>query len=97
MRRRTLRGRVTPLQSFKPWAVFRAGLACYTKLFANKYAARGMRMTNLLPGFIDSLAEKPDRVARIQAGRYAKVRELSGTVAFFLGCIQLHHGPKHSR
>ena len=41
-------------------------------------------MNNLLPGFIDSLAEKPDRVARIPAGRYAKVRELSETVAFLI-------------
>lgn len=41
-------------------------------------------MNNLLPGFINSLTEKSDRVARIPAGRYAKVRELSGTVAFLI-------------
>jgi NAD(P)-dependent dehydrogenase (short-subunit alcohol dehydrogenase family) len=57
-------------------------LAGYTKLFADKYAAKGVRMNNVLPGFIDSLPEKDDRLARIPAGRYAKVRELSETIAF---------------
>jgi len=62
--------------------VFRAGLAGYTKLFADQYAAKGVRMNNVLPGFIDSLPEKEDRLARIPAGRYARVRELSETIAF---------------
>jgi len=38
-----------------------------------------------LPGFINSLPEKEDRMARIPAGRYADVRELSDTIAFFIG------------
>jgi NAD(P)-dependent dehydrogenase (short-subunit alcohol dehydrogenase family) len=71
-----------PDPDFPTSAVFRAGLASYTKLFSTKYAAEGIRMNNVLPGFIDSLPEKPDRVARIPAGRYAKVRELSETIAF---------------
>ena len=54
----------------------------FTKLFSSKYAKENIRMNNVLPGFIDSLPEKEDRVARIPAGRYAKVRELSETVAF---------------
>jgi len=71
-----------PDPDFPTSAVFRAGLATFTKLFSDEYAAFGVRMNNVLPGFIDSLPEKPDRVARIPAGRYAKVRELSETVAF---------------
>ena len=71
-----------PDPDFPPSAVFRAGLAGYTKLFADKYAAKGVRMNNVLPGFIDSLPEKDDRLARIPAGRYAKVQELSETIAF---------------
>ena len=71
-----------PDPDFPTSAVFRAGLAGYTKLFADKYAAKGVRMNNVLPGFIDSLPEKPDRVARIPAGRYARVRELSESIAF---------------
>lgn len=72
-----------PDPDFPTSAVFRAGLAGYTKLFADKYAAQGVRMNNVLPGFIDSLPEKEDRRARIPAGRYARVRELSETIAFF--------------
>lgn len=73
-----------PDPDFPTSAVFRAALASYAKLFADKYAADGIRMNNILPGFIDSLPEKADRVARIPAGRYAKVRELSETIAFFV-------------
>lgn len=73
-----------PDPDFPTSAVFRASLAAYTKLFSTKYAAEGIRMNNILPGFIDSLPEKEDRVARIPAGRYAAVRELSQTVAFML-------------
>lgn len=69
---------------FPTSAVFRAALAGYTKLFADKYASENIRMNNILPGFIDSLPEKEGRVARIPAGRYAKVRELSETIAFFI-------------
>ena len=73
-----------PDPDFPTSAVFRAGLASFAKLFATKYAAAGVRMNNLLPGFTDSLPEKADRVARIPAGRYARVRELSETVAFLI-------------
>lgn len=73
-----------PDPDFPTSAVFRAALAGYTKLFSSRYAAEGIRMNNILPGFIDSLPEKEDRLARIPAGRYAKVRELSETIAFMV-------------
>ena len=71
-----------PDPDFPTSAVYRAGLATYSKLFSTRYAPEGIRMNNVLPGFIDSLPEKPERVARIPAGRYAQVREVSATVAF---------------
>ena len=73
-----------PDADFPTSAVFRAGLASYTKLYSTKYAASGIRMNNVLPGFIDSLPEKADRVARIPMKRYARVRELSETIAFLI-------------
>ncbi len=73
-----------PDPDFPTSAVFRAGLATFSKMFSTKYAAEGIRMNNVLPGFIDSLPEKEDRVARIPAGRYARVEELSETVAFLV-------------
>ncbi len=74
-----------PDADFPTSAIFRAALAGYTKLFTNQYAAHGIRMNNVLPGFINSLPEKEDRVSRIPAGRYADVRELSKTIAFLVG------------
>ena len=73
-----------PDPDFPTSAVFRAGLATYTKLFSTKYATEGIRMNNILTGFTDSLPEKEDRVARIPMGRYAKVSEMSETVAFMI-------------
>lgn len=67
---------------FPTSGVFRAGLASFTKLFADKFAAQGVRMNNVLPGFIDSLPETEDRRARIPMGRYGTAREVSALVAY---------------
>ncbi|MEM7461454.1 MAG: SDR family oxidoreductase [Pseudomonadota bacterium] len=67
---------------FPTSGVFRAGLAAYTKLFADRYAADNVRMNNILPGFIDSLPEKEEFRARIPMGRYGKNEEIAATVAF---------------
>ena len=75
---------VEPDADFPTSAVFRAGLAAFAKLFSARHAAGNVRMNNLLPGFIDSLPEKPDRLARIPAGRYGRAREISEAAAFLL-------------
>ncbi|MBP6017898.1 MAG: SDR family oxidoreductase [Burkholderiaceae bacterium] len=67
---------------FPTSGVFRAGLASFTKLFADKYAADNIRMNNILPGFIDSLSEKEEFRARIPMERYGKTEEIAGTIAF---------------
>ena len=67
---------------FPTSGVFRAGLAAYAKLFADRYAADNVRMNNVLPGFIDSLPEKAELRARIPLGRYGKTEEISATIAF---------------
>jgi NAD(P)-dependent dehydrogenase (short-subunit alcohol dehydrogenase family) len=67
---------------FPTSGVFRAGLAAYTKLFADKYAAENIRMNNVLPGFIDSLPEKEEFRARIPMQRYGKTQEISDLIAF---------------
>ena len=69
---------------FPTSGVFRAGLAAYAKLFADKYAPDNVRMNNVLPGFIDSLPEKDEFRARVPMGRYGKTGEISATVAFLL-------------
>ena len=70
---------------FPTSGVFRAGLASFAKLFADKFASRNVRMNNVLPGFIDSLPEADDRKARIPMGRYGKAEEVSSLVAYLAG------------
>jgi NAD(P)-dependent dehydrogenase (short-subunit alcohol dehydrogenase family) len=67
---------------FPTSGVFRAGLAAFTKLFADRYAAENIRMNNILPGFIDSLPEKEEFRSRIPMGRYGKVSEIAGVISF---------------
>ncbi len=67
---------------FPTSGVFRAGLAAFTKLFADKYAAENIRMNNVLPGFIDSLPETADRRARIPLGRYGHADEVSSLISW---------------
>jgi NAD(P)-dependent dehydrogenase (short-subunit alcohol dehydrogenase family) len=67
---------------FPTSGVFRAGLAAFTKLFADRYAADNVRMNNILPGFIDSLPEKDEFRAKIPMGRYGRVAEIAGVVSF---------------
>ena len=67
---------------FPTSGVFRAGLAAFTKLFAEKYAAQNVRMNNVLPGFIDSLPEKPEFRSRIPMGRYGKSSEIAAVIGF---------------
>jgi NAD(P)-dependent dehydrogenase (short-subunit alcohol dehydrogenase family) len=67
---------------FPTSGVFRAGLAAFTKLFSDKYAAENIRMNNVLPGFIDSLPEKEEFRERIPMERYGKSDEIAATVAF---------------
>ncbi len=68
---------------FPTSGVFRAGLAAFTKLFSDKYAAENVRMNNVLPGFVDSLPEKDEFRSRIPMERYgSSFNEIAATVAF---------------
>ncbi len=71
-----------PEAMFPTSGVFRSGLAAFTKLFTDQYASQGVRMNNVLPGFIDSLPEKEERRARIPMGRYGTVEEVAEVIAF---------------
>lgn len=73
-----------PEPDFPASAALRAGLGSFAKLYADLYGPTGIRMNNVLPGFIDSLPETAARRARIPLGRYGTVDEIAGTVAFLL-------------
>lgn len=67
---------------FPTSGVFRAGLAAFAKLYADKYAPDNIRMNNVLPGFISSLPEVEDRRARIPMGRYGRPGEVSSLISY---------------
>ena len=71
-----------PSPMFPTSAVFRAGLAAFTKLFADEHAARKVRMNNVLPGWIDSLPERDERRAGVPMQRYGTSEEIAATIAF---------------
>lgn len=73
-----------PSEMFPTSAVFRAGLASFTKIFADTYAPKNVRMNNVLPGWIDSLPATDARRESVPMGRYGKAEEIAATIAFLL-------------
>lgn len=71
-----------PSAMFPTSAVFRAGLAAFTKLFTDSYAKDNIRMNNVLPGWIDSLPATEERRQTVPLGRYGKSAEIAATIAF---------------
>jgi len=71
-----------PSAMFPTSAVFRAGLASFTKIFADTYAGDNIRMNNVLPGWIDSLPATEQRRESVPLRRYGKSEEIAATIAF---------------
>ena len=71
-----------PSAMFPTSAVARAGLAAFTKIFADTYAAENVRMNNVLPGWIDSLPATEERREGVPMKRYGTSEEVAATVAF---------------
>lgn len=71
-----------PFSMFPTSAVFRAGLASFTKIFADTYAAENIRMNNVLPGWIDSLPATEERRDGVPMKRYGTSEEIAATIAF---------------
>lgn len=73
-----------PSELFPTSAVFRAGLASFTKIVADGYAAQNVRVNNVLPGWIDSLPATDARRDSVPMGRYGTAEEIAATVAFLV-------------
>ncbi|MBV9754301.1 MAG: SDR family oxidoreductase [Hyphomicrobiales bacterium] len=71
-----------PSAMFPTSAVFRAGLAAFTKIFTDTYAGDNVRMNNVLPGWIDSLPGTEERRQSVPLQRYGKAEEIAATIAF---------------
>ena len=71
-----------PSSMFPTSAVARAGLASFTKIFADTYAADNIRMNNVLPGWIDSLPATEERRDSVPLKRYGTSEEIAATISF---------------
>lgn len=67
-----------------PMSVLRLALHGFTKLYADRHGRDGIRMNNVLPGFVENwpLAETVQQATPI--GRPVKLTEVADTVAFLL-------------
>jgi NAD(P)-dependent dehydrogenase (short-subunit alcohol dehydrogenase family) len=81
---------ISTYSAFEPDLAFpvssslRAALGAFARLYADRYAAAGIRMNNVLPGFTESYPVNPENVARIPMGRYGLLEEIAGAVAFLV-------------
>jgi NAD(P)-dependent dehydrogenase (short-subunit alcohol dehydrogenase family) len=71
-----------PTEQFPTSAVFRAGLAAFTKIFSDSHASFNVRMNNVLPGWIDSLPATEARRQTVPMQRYGTTEEIAATISF---------------
>ncbi|PYB70307.1 3-oxoacyl-ACP reductase [Pseudomonas sp. LB-090624] len=71
-----------PSELFPTSAVFRSGLAAFSKIFADNFAADNVRINNILPGWIDSLPATDQRRDSVPLKRYGTSEEIAATIAF---------------
>jgi NAD(P)-dependent dehydrogenase (short-subunit alcohol dehydrogenase family) len=65
-------------------AALRASLGNVAKLYSQRYADAGLRMNNVLPGWIDTYPVPPETVATVPAGRAGRADEVAKVVAFLI-------------
>jgi NAD(P)-dependent dehydrogenase (short-subunit alcohol dehydrogenase family) len=81
---------LSTFSAFEPSPLFplssslRAALAGFAKLYADRYAAEGVRMNNILPGFIESFEIDEERRRSIPMRRQGSVAEIAKTAAFLI-------------
>jgi NAD(P)-dependent dehydrogenase (short-subunit alcohol dehydrogenase family) len=75
---------VEPGPRFPVSATIRAGLSAFTKLYVQEYGSRGLRMNNVLPGWIDTYPVPMETVRQIPLARPGAADEVARVVAFLL-------------
>lgn len=75
-------GAKEPSLNFPISSVARTALSSFTKLFATKYGATGIRMNNILPGFIDSYKAEQETINQIPMLRQGTPDEVAELALF---------------
>ncbi len=73
-----------PSLAFPVSSALRTALGSFTKLYADRYAAAGIRMNNLLPGYIESYPVAEETRQTIPMQRPGTVVEIAQTAVFLL-------------
>lgn len=69
---------------FPTSSVMRAGVGAFTRLYAERYAEKNIRMNCVLPGFIDSLDHGEETRLSVPMKRIGRKAEIAKTIAFLL-------------
>jgi NAD(P)-dependent dehydrogenase (short-subunit alcohol dehydrogenase family) len=73
-----------PSPAFPLSSVLRSGLAGFTKLYSDRYAAEGIRMNNILPGYLENFEIDKQTLHSIPMQRRGSLAEIANTAAFLL-------------
>ena len=81
---------ISTFSTFEPSPTFplssslRAALAGFTKLYSDRYAAEGIRMNNILPGYMENFKIDEETLHSIPMQRQGSLAEIAKTAAFLL-------------
>src|ERR687897_44483 len=81
---------ISTFSAFEPSPAFplssslRAALAGFTKLYSDRYAAQGIRMNNILPGYLENFEIDEETLHSIPMQRQGALAEIAKTAAFLL-------------
>jgi NAD(P)-dependent dehydrogenase (short-subunit alcohol dehydrogenase family) len=81
---------ISTFSAFEPSPAFplssslRAALAGFTKLYSDRYAAEGIRMNNILPGYMENFEIDEETLHSIPMQRQGSLAEIAKTTAFLL-------------
>ena len=81
---------ISTFSAFEPSAAFpvssslRSALAGFTKLYSDRYASEGIRMNNILPGYMENFEIDEQTLRSIPMQRQGSLTEIARTAAFLL-------------
>jgi NAD(P)-dependent dehydrogenase (short-subunit alcohol dehydrogenase family) len=75
---------VQPDLEYPMSSVYRAALASFTKLYSDRYGPEGIRMNNVLPGFMENWDFAEEIKSRIPLRRFGTLEEIGRVVSFLL-------------
>lgn len=75
---------VEPEAAYPGSSVIRRALSGFVKLYSDRYAGAGIRMNNLLPGYLDNWEWSEQMVQSIPMARAGRLTEIAKTAAFLV-------------